>query len=352
MGENLLLNPSFTDPPVAPPCAEDWQDISNWEMTFQSSPAGSGERRNGDYKSPPCPRDGDGTHASLQGWGRENKLAWQTVTGLTTGNYYKLSGLWFYGADSYGGGRLTVTAEIRTGTDPSGGTLIASVQSTIANGITSMWLPFQTCGQLPFGNEVTVVTRASYNDWVGWALHFDNLVLEEVPNCVEPNRVDEIVPAYGTRGTTIDATITGFDFTRGPVSVRLNRPGASDIHATNLSVQSSNVLTCRFALTGAANGRWNVMVSLGSGEPLTATLPNGFMVVLPTLSNGSFELPTAEGGCPVTPLWGHPTDWLVLHSGSWGDAGYDATTVVRDRVDVVPPACCRRRSEHAVNPPV
>jgi hypothetical protein len=344
LAQNLLLNPSFTDPPVAAPCVEDWQDVANWAMTPQGS--ASSDRRNGDYKSPPCPGDGDDTRASLQGWGTGTSMAWQTVAGLTTGSYYKLSGRWYYGADAYVGGRLMVSAQIRTGSDPNGGIVVASTQSVIANGITSIWLPFQTCGQLSIGTEMTVVVKTDYNDWVGWALHFDNLALEEVPSCVEPNRVDSISPAYGTRGNTVDVTITGFDFTRGPISVKLNQPGASDISATNITVQSPTVITCKIPLSGAPNGRWNVMVSLGSGEPLTATLPNGFMVVLPTLSNGSFELPTAAGGCPVTPLSGHPTDWLVTHGGSWGDAGYDATTVVRDRVDVTPPSCPPPAGQH------
>lgn len=337
--QNLLINPSFTDPPIETPCSEDWQDVTAWEMTVQSSPAGTGDRRNGDFKAPPCPRDGDDTHVSLQGWGSETKMVWQTVDGLTAGNHYKLSGVWFYGADFLAFGGLNVFAELRSGSSPTGGTVLGSTSATIVNATTSMWLPFQTCGQLTSGTQITVVLRATYGGLVGYAFHADDLVLEQVSSCVEPNRVDSVTPGYGVRGDLVNVTLTGLDFTRGPISAKLSRPGAVDIPATNIQVTSPTVMTCRFNLAGAPNGRWNVSVTYGSGSPTTATLPNGFMVVVPALSNGSFEAPTVPGGCPATPLSGHPTDWLVSHTGSWGDSGYADSTVVRDRSDVVPPTC-------------
>lgn len=339
LGQNLLMNPSFTDPPIPAPCVEDWQDVIGWEMSPQSSPTGSGDRRNGDFKAPPCPRDGDGVHLSLQGWGSDTKIAWQTVSGLTAGRNYKLSGVWFYGADFVGYGGLTVSAELRAGADPNGGVMLGAATASISNATTSTWLPFQVCGQLNSGTEVTVVLRAQYAGWVGWAFHADDLVLEEVPTCIEPNRVDGIDPAYGVRGQTVAVTITGFDFSRGVDSVKLTQPGFDPVVGVGVQVQSSTVLSCAFDLTGTGNGRWNVEVTFKSGTPATATLPNGLMVVLPTLSNGSFELPLAPGGCPATPLSGHPTDWLVSHTGSWGDAGYVDTTVVRDRTDVFAPTC-------------
>ncbi|MGQ9651347.1 MAG: hypothetical protein ACUVXJ_14660 [Phycisphaerae bacterium] len=335
--ENLLLNPSFTDPPVATPCAEDWQDIADWQMTPQSSPAGSGDRRNGDYKSPPCPRNGDDTHASLQGWATETKYAWQTVTGLTTGQYYKFSGLWFFGHTFQGFGGLNVYAEMRTGDSPTGGTVIGSAQRTIVGKTTTTWLPFQACGQLTTGTELTVVIKASSAGWDGFALHFDNLVLEAVDTCVEPNSVDSIDPVYEVRGATVNATITGYGFVTGQTSVKLTQPGQPDIPATNVVVNSPTVLTCRFNLTGAANGRWNVVANFQSGSPSEAILSAGFLVVLPSLSNGSFELPTAPG-CPSGPNFGHPTDWLVNYTGSWGDSGYDVWTVIRDDTHAEP-AC-------------
>jgi hypothetical protein len=343
--QNLLLNPSFTDPPVTTPCAEDWQDVADWQMTPQGPT--SSDRRNGDFKGPACPGNGDDTHISLQGWGSQTSMAWQTVTGLTTGSYYKLSGLWYYGADYLIlGTGLTVSAELRTGSDPDGGVVIGSTQTTISNATTTIWLPFRACGLLSAGTEITVVVKATYSGLVGWALHVDDMAMEQVASCVEPNRVDSISPGYDVRGNTVSATITGFDFTRGPISAMLTKPGASDIVATDLSVISPTVMTCKFNLTNAPNGRWSVVVNFGSGDPLSLTLPSGFNVVLPGLSNGSFESPTEAGGCPVTPLSGHPTDWLASHTGSWGDTGYDATTVVRDRTDIVPPSCPPPDGQH------
>lgn len=336
LGQNLLLNPTFTEPPIATSCQEDWQDVTNWEMTPQSSPAGSGDRRNGDYKGPPCPRNGDDTHASLQGWGTETKLTWQTVTGLTTGQYYKFSGLWFFGHTFQVFGGLNVYAEMRTGSDPTAGTVIAYAQRTIVGKTTTAWLPFQACGQLTTGTELTVVIKASSAGFDGFALHFDDLALEAVDTCVQPNSVDSIDPVYEVRGTTtVNATITGYGFVSGQVSVKLTQPGQPDIVATNIVVNSSTVLTCRFNLANAANGRWNVVATFTGGSPTEGILSSGFLVVLPSLSNGSFESPTAPG-CPNGPNFGHPTDWLVNYTGSWGDAGYDAWTVIRDDTHSAP----------------
>ena len=316
---------------------EDWQDVTGWQMTSQSSPSGSGERRNGDYMPPPCPWNGDDTRASLQGWGSETKKAWQTVTGLTQGQAYKLSGSWYFGHVFQVFGGLNVYAELRTGSDPDGGTVIASAQRTIVGKKTTTWLPFQACGPLTTGTELTVVIKASSAGFDGFALHFDNLVLEAVDTCVEPNTVTSIDPVYDVRGATVNATITGYGFVTGQTSVKLTQPGQPDIVATNVVVSSLTVLTCRFNLASAANGRWNVVVNFTGGDPLQEILSGGFLVVLPSLSNGSFELPTAPG-CPAGPNLGHPTDWLVTYTGSWGDGGYDLTTVIRDDLHA-PPTC-------------
>ncbi len=346
LGQELLTNPSFTNPPVAASCAEDWQDIEGWSMTPQASPNGSGERRNGDYKQPTCPRAGDGTHASLQGWGVESKRAYQTVTGLTAAQTYQFSGVWWFGHDLFWPwGKLIVTAELRDGPDPDTSPLIQKVERQFsANGTTGAWLPFAVCGA-PTGSTLTVVFRGNNQDAQGYALHVDDCHLVAVPSCpTEPNAIDGINPSFAPRGALInDAIIVGSgfrkpDLTANVTAVTLSRAGQPDIVATDLKMPSANTLTCDFNLAGAANGRWNVVVTFASGTPLQDTLPGGFLIVLPSVSNGSFELPTAAGGCPVTPIPGRPTDWLVSALGTWDDSQTRVETLYRDS-DHARPTC-------------
>lgn len=322
---NLLLNPGFEDPPVASSCSKDSQPVTAW--TRESGNLLS--MRNDDLYKPACPRvEGDTAYASMQGWGSTPSpngwYIYQTVT-VTPGKIYTLSGYWAGGhMDSFGNN--TLTAEMHDGSDPNAG-LIAQAQRTQGPGGFD-WLAFSVNGAA-VSDQMTVVLREKNGGSTGFALHLNDIQLVEA-TCLEPPTITGIlVPdrttAFGVRDEILTGvTVTGSNFTSGQTAVKLKMEGLPDITATNVVVDANrSSLTCTLDLTGAAWGRYDVEVSVADTPPSQLncgadTLSGGFLVVLPTLSNGSFELPTAAGGCPATPIAGFPTDWHPTEIAGYG----------------------------------
>ena len=307
---NLLVNGSF-DTPALPngDCSKDPGAIDNW--------TGTGMQRNGDWAIAPCPRAGDVAHLSMQGWGNGTLYATQTVSGLTPGQLYTLAG-WWYKQHSDPFGVLTCTAELRNG-PAQDSPLIASKTVFRYGGQDNQWSEFSVSGTLPAGSTVvTVVLRGINSGGTGFALHADDVRLVE-GNCFSPPTIASITPGHGVRGTTVsDASIAGSNFVAGQTSVKLTRGDAPEIVATNVVVSGTASLTCSFNLSTAVLGPYNVVLSVaGQGCP-TDTLPDGFLVILPEFSNGSFELPTAPGACPPVPLAGAPTDWSFREISLYG----------------------------------
>ncbi|MCX6693590.1 MAG: DUF3344 domain-containing protein [Methanomicrobiales archaeon] len=115
---------------------------------------------------------------------------------------------------------------------------------------------------------------------------------------VTPPTVTSITPASGTTGTIIDITnIAGTGFsTTGTLGVNLTRTGYTNITATNVAVPSSTQITCRFDLSGATTGPWNVVVTNPGGT--IGMLPNGFTVnppAAPTILSLNPSSATAGG---------------------------------------------------------
>ena len=91
-----------------------------------------------------------------------------------------------------------------------------------------------------------------------------------------PLTVTSITPNSGTTGTTVNITdLAGTGFQTG-ATVKLTKTGEADINATDVTVVSSTQITCRFDLTGAASGMWDVVVT--NADSQSATLPGGFTV--------------------------------------------------------------------------
>lgn len=88
--------------------------------------------------------------------------------------------------------------------------------------------------------------------------------------------VTSITPSSGTNGGTIDITeLTGEGFAAG-ATVKLTKAGQNDITATDVSIVSAAFITCKFDLTGAAGGKWNVVVTNTDGG--SGSLNEGFTV--------------------------------------------------------------------------
>ncbi|MCX5785470.1 MAG: T9SS type A sorting domain-containing protein [Elusimicrobia bacterium] len=107
---------------------------------------------------------------------------------------------------------------------------------------------------------------------------------------------DGIITAYtalGSTATLVGATITsitpnsGFNNASGitvagtgfasGATVKITKSGQTDINASNVTVVSANQITCTFNLTGAAAGKWSVVVTIPGQSPVQLT--DGFTVI-------------------------------------------------------------------------
>lgn len=295
-------------------------------------------KRNGTFFVPACR---DGAHASMDGQANMTKSFSQTVT-VTPGTTYTLKGVWWLGHQSHQfdpvGAGTTAVAELRDGPLATGTLLGSDTAVRNTNGDTGQWLSFAANGTA-IGTQMTVVLKGTHVGIIGWALHVD--ATELVPaTCLLQPTVTSVAPTYSVQGSVLNnVAISGSNFTAGNTAVKLTQVGQPDIVATNVNVVNTSSLTCTLDLAGARFGRWDVVVTVGDTSPNQlncgpATLNAGFEVILPTLSNGSFELPTAAGGCPVTPLPGVPTDWSFIEVAAYG---YNQA-LLRD-LNVFTPSC-------------
>jgi hypothetical protein len=91
--------------------------------------------------------------------------------------------------------------------------------------------------------------------------------------------VASIAPNSGENTAPVRVTnLAGSNFQSG-ATVKLNRPDQPKILATNVNVVSASKITCDFDLTGAAAGKWNVVVT--NPDSQSAILPDGFRVTAP-----------------------------------------------------------------------
>jgi hypothetical protein len=345
LAQELLVNPSFDDPPPPSACTaycsntpecRDWPGpITGW--------SGSANR-NGSVFLPPCPRAGDSIRASMSyDSASGNSKLYQIVNNLDNTKTYTFSGWWHVGVSIPfwpTGAFCRVVAELRDGIDPDTSTVLATTKlDQVGNGETSGWAPFAINAR-PTGTDMTVVLRlvSDTRGIYGWkAGHYDGCSLQEA-QCLNPPTADSITPGFGVRGSTATGVqVVGANFLPGNTSVKLAQEGQPDIQATNVVVTpDGTTATFDLDLSSAILGRWNVVVTVGDNPPsyncAPATLGNAFVVVLPAFSNGSFELPTAPGGCPAVPIPGIPTDWQYNDSLGYASAPY------RDS-DVFTPAC-------------
>ncbi|HOW72512.1 MAG TPA: hypothetical protein PKY77_18080 [Phycisphaerae bacterium] len=296
-------------------CHRDTQPITGW-YTLTGDLYND---RNDDLYIPTCPGGDNVAHLSMQGWGASGNTVYQTVAGVTPGQWYTFSAVFWAGHMDVGG--LTIKLQLIDGASPTG-SVLAEKSYVQTNGATNAWLPLFVNG-LAVSSGVTVKVSALNGGTQGWALHLDDCSLAQT-TCIDPPTIDAIAPAYAARGTAAAAvTITGTGFATGAgnTTVYLRMADQPDIKATTVVVApDGKSLTCKFKLTTAAIGRWHVVATIAGATCPTTVLPSGFNVILPAFSNGSFESPTATGACPVPVggVPGFPSDWLAHEQASYG----------------------------------
>jgi len=338
LGQELLNNPSFTLPALTDCLEQQNVSVTGWVGLT---------RRNGDFFSPPCPRDGDGVRASIQGWDVSGGEFRQAVSGLNPSTTYTFKGLVWPGKMSTGGA-LTVTFEMRSGSggNPNNLPLVAEQVYTLRHaGTPAVWLPFCLQGSpIAPATALTVRVRVSHTGLYGFAAHFDDFSLQAATSTdlATLDTANPIAPAWGLQGQTVPVTITGSGFTSGSntvSSVKLIRPGFADINGTIQQTMAGSIL-CSFDLAGAAMGPWTLKVRVDNAVNPDLYVPGAFVVAVPNLTNGSFELPSAPAvNCGnIQPIPGGPTDWGFYAVGTWDSVMNPTSTLFRDS-DQYPPSC-------------
>ena len=334
VAQNLLVNGSFDEPAGTPCQQQNGVTVPGWNAL---------SKLNGDLYIPACPRDGDGSHASVQGWGEPDAPIrfYQAVENADPGTTYTFEGLWWIG-NMDASGNTTARAELRDGPSPDSPLIGFAEQIKRGAGDTGQWLAFSTNGE-PTGTQVTVVVAVDHQGATGWALHCDACVLTEAV-CADPPAIASIEPAWGARGNPVAVTITGANFAAGATTAVLSRANESDVPATDVEVAGTgDSMTCTFDLTDALIGRWNLVILVEDGGCADAVLPTGFLVVRKGLSNGSFELPDpVNAGCEDGAANDAAGDWLVSEVAGYGWA----YAFYRDEIAENPPTCPAPEGSH------
>lgn len=228
---------------------------------------------------------------------------------------------------------------IHDGPDPSAPVLVASQQKPGPG--TGNWTSFDITG-VPTGSQVCVSWGYDNGDsgWTIVATHVDGLALtQELPSCSGEPTIASVSPAYGANNATAtDVTITGENFD-STCQVILRKQDQTDIPATNVRITSSTTIICDLPITGAAMGKWNVVVTKEFCNGVERE--NAFIVAYPALTNGSFELPGGYNpSCPnpPTPI-GTPDGWLQIGIST------GTNHLIRDSDQHVP-SCPRPDGDH------
>jgi hypothetical protein len=109
--------------------------------------------------------------------------------------------------------------------------------------------------------------------------------------------VTSVTSQGGANTGPVSVQVYGTNFVDGQTSVKLTKPGQSDINGTGVDVYNSGFITCTFDLTGVVGGAWDVMVTVNGAEH-TGTLDVGFGVFNPgpiIYVNSKASGPTHDG---------------------------------------------------------
>jgi hypothetical protein len=312
--QNLLTNPSFTNPAIpdaAPGNCPGTDTVPNASFPGWNDVVGTVDR-NGTYAGPECL---DGAYAGRSSSSDGAWYLYQTVSNLPSeqGDYL-FSGLWMrYQAH----GDATYRIQIREGTSPTAGTVIAEFSETKSGAYAHpdfAWLPFAVQGTKQAGvTDLTVVVKNEKPNIIwGWSMYVDECALAEA-TCDPLPSITSVSPDWGARGSVANLTITGQGFINGLTEVSLQGGGTTVESTDEVVTDGGQTVTASLDLTGVAGGNYTLIVSVN--PPSCPTVSTDFLVVLEAFSNGSFESPVV-GAC--TPDTTNPADWRVSETGEWG----------------------------------
>ncbi len=327
---DLLLNEGFADP-AATPCtqgiatpASDWTFVANGSFGWNrnNSLASQVEQICDAIDGTPLP-DQDGIYATMENGDRQGGTVSQEAT-VVNGNFYRVGFKWAnLWSNPFASMRFRVEAV--DGTIASPGAVLAAKEEILVNDghdFIEDSFSFQATSNTVTINWIVepVTTAPGCCDFL--LSHMDYIELTETA-CIDQPTLDNppISEEFLVREATTAVTITGSNFTEGvgeTISVTLFQPGtATTITADSATVDNDDQISASF--TPAATdppGKYNLVVERvgGTCDPVSAT--NAVDVILPALSNGSFENPD-NGAVDCFPEQGVPTDWLATED-RWG----------------------------------
>ncbi len=325
-GQNLLVNPSFSDPPAVQDCGVRNQlagSIPGWTQEG-SAPA----RVNGDFHIPPCgdAHAGDTNYAGFQISGPAGGGSVYQTINVTPGTTYRLNAQFYLGtSDTAAGVRAYFSVYAGSGTfffTPIKQVIVVKKNKAMYRWEEVSLTVTPTTAQIQPRIQFEAAT-ASNN-----AFHFDNASFQVETVCTNqptmnmyvtgnPN-YSPLTPSVGARGETVAVTLAGTGFAGTPTAQLVQYGGARTINATSVIVNSDTQAVATFNIPAdAAADEYDLIYSQAPCAPIV--LPGAFTVQLGGFTNGSFEIP-AVANCG-TPIDVRPDGWLVVESNNWGFEG-------------------------------
>lgn len=100
---------------------------------------------------------------------------------------------------------------------------------------------------------------AGWDKYCGWGLINAEAALTATDADFPQPSISGVSSSHGTEGRTVTVTVTGTGLD-GENNIMLKRPGENSIVATNISVKGPAEVNCKFDLTGAQTGLWDMYV--------------------------------------------------------------------------------------------
>jgi len=169
-----------------------------------------------------------------------------------------------------------------------------------------------SCSDTPFS---WIDMGSDFNVDIGLRVRVSSTASETGPT------VTGITPNSGDNTGLVSTNLAGSNFRSG-ATVALTRSGETAIDADNVTVVTSNTLTCDLDLTGATPGKWNVVVTNPNSQ--SGELANGFTV---TGNSGFVYLPAVlKNYPPLTDLYVQNDLGTTLHLTINGVGSRDVPT--------------------------
>lgn len=318
-GDECVVNGSFTDPNNGGGCPGSGTGSTGQPSGWTKDAAGTlGRSGNGTVAGPACPRDGDSTFAYWSDGSPNGVLRYyQTFTiPAASGETYKLAGL--YAGIGVSAAQPQELRVVAVAGSTIGGTPIASFSYNFSSHIG--WVPFSVTGTPPNGTtQVTVYFESETNGWGFNALWLDNISFAREDMCPNAPTVSSAAPDVGIRGTMVQVTLTGTNFSNANGAPTAALVGPQTIAASSVVVDNATQVTATFNLPAdAAHELYGIEYTQAGCDPVL--LPNSFTVGIQAFANGSFENPDpGNTGClEDTTNPGVPEFWRAFETNAWG----------------------------------